>query len=95
LDTEAEGTTMIQNVVSCEEIFPLGLLGPGDEGTTILQNYLPRDIALYSPPPTPPPPAPQKKGNSKLHNYALYATIRQVVGHCIYGYSTKTTTTTI
>jgi hypothetical protein len=25
----------------------------------------------------------------------LYATIRQVVGHCIYGYSTKTTTTTI
>jgi hypothetical protein len=40
LDTEAEGTTMIQNVVSCEEIFPLGLLGPGDEDTTILQNYL-------------------------------------------------------
>jgi hypothetical protein len=36
---------MIQNVGSYAEIFPVGLLDPGDEGTTILQNYLPTDIA--------------------------------------------------
>jgi len=38
---------MIQNVGSCEEIFPVELLDSGDEDTTILQNYLPTDIALY------------------------------------------------
>ena len=34
LDLEVEGITMIQNVGSCEEIFPVGLLDPGDEGTS-------------------------------------------------------------
>jgi hypothetical protein len=47
LDLEVEVTTIIQNAGSCEEIFPVGLPDPGDEGTTILQNYLPTVIALY------------------------------------------------
>ena len=96
LDLEVEGTTMIQNVGSCEEIFPVGLLDPGDEGTAILQNYLPTDIALY---PRRPESIRKKGGGwSKLCNYALYATIRQVVGRFIYadcsGCNTKTTTNT-
>ena len=66
---ESEGITMIQNVGSCEETFPLGLHGPADEDNTILHGYLPTDIALY----TGRPESFFKGGggSSKLCNYTL------------------------
>ena len=92
---ESEGITMIQNVGSCEETFPLGLHGPADEDNTILHGYLPTDIALYTG-----RPESFFKGGGGVLSYAITlcnATIRQVAGHCIYeescGCSTKSTTT--
>jgi hypothetical protein len=78
------------NDSECWELWrniPCWLLDPGDEGTAILQNYLPTVIALY---------ARRHGGGSKLCNYALHATMREAVRCFIYtdcsGCNTKTTT---